>query len=414
MVNKLQRNLIEYVSKTLDHRFCTERADFSAARLGVLAAYKAAKLPKPKAILKVGSPMAGAMLQVALTRAMNYKFTTSLANTSIYQSVRRSYNNLTISEQQLVLTLVKHTDQLAWSIIDQKHEASLDVADAIRQEVELGILREPRSVKSSKMFKDYVLTPLRSGLIGFVDKTNPVIAAKLDVEVKNLSSAIPDKSISTHKIYRAASHNIMFNHELTFGNLLAIKFLAEMPNSKMSDAVQPVMAGITVCDNIGCVYYHRLFAILCDRPTCLIFNEERKLHNESGPAIEYTDGWKLWYLDGIRVDKQLVLYPEQQTITQINAELNSDVRALRIQRYGWPRYLKQINAKCVDTRTNDIEGTIEALYEDRRGSFGSRRLITTCPTGRVFAMGVPSEIETCEQAQNWLAGDKPFRVLGRT
>jgi hypothetical protein len=118
----------------------------------------------------------------------------------------------------------------------------------------------------------------------------------------------------------------------------------------------------------------------------------------------------MWRLNGIPLDEQIVMRPETQTLAQINAESNADVKSIRIQRFGWARYLSESNAREIDSCNNDIEGTIEALFTSPTGE---NRLVATCPTGRVFAMGVPSHITTCEQARKWLHGNN-IRILART
>jgi hypothetical protein len=151
--------------------------------------------------------------------------------------------------------------------------------------------------------------------------------------------------------------------------------------------------------------------IVSDFPDILRVDSQWRPHCDSGPSHRWSDGWSLWYLHGIAVDEQIVLRPETQTIQQMDNEKNADVQAIRIERYGWPRYLRETGATCLDERRNDIDGTREALFQDRRGRL---RLVVTCPTARVFAPSVPAGIASCEQAQNWLAGEKPFRSLART
>jgi len=145
------------------------------------------------------------------------------------------------------------------------------------------------------------------------------------------------------------------------------------------------------------------------RPTEIHWGDNG-LHNESGPSVYYSPLFSLWHIDGIPVDAQIVMAPETQTLEQIDKEDNADVRAIRIDRFGWPRYLRESNAECLDSRDNEIEGTKEALYQ----ATGQRRLVATCPTGRVFAMGVPDEIQTCEQAAKWLQGPVPYNLVTRT
>jgi hypothetical protein len=160
----------------------------------------------------------------------------------------------------------------------------------------------------------------------------------------------------------------------------------------------------------GFRFMHEEFCMVCDFPEVLKV-ENNLPHCTDGPSHKWRDGWSLWHIEGVAVDEQIVMRPETQTIKQIASESNADVKAIRIQRYGWTRYLEAIGAKCLHRRRNQIEGTLEALFD--AGEFG-KRLVATCPTGRVFSMGVPSEIKDCEQAQNWLAGERPFRVLSRT
>ena len=153
--------------------------------------------------------------------------------------------------------------------------------------------------------------------------------------------------------------------------------------------------------------------IVSDFPDRICVDRQWRPHCGDGPSHRWSDGWELWYLNGLKVDEQLVMRPKTQTIQQIENEPNEDIKAIRIERYGWPEYLSDSGAQLVDERQNFVEGTREALYRQRSGHL---RLVVTCPTGRhPYALGVgDNHIVTCEQAQNWLAGEKPFRTLART
>lgn len=155
------------------------------------------------------------------------------------------------------------------------------------------------------------------------------------------------------------------------------------------------------------------FVLFVKKHTAVHFDANNLAHNESGPAIEYADGTKIWVINGVRVNEQIVMRPETLTVKQINKEDNLDVRAIMINRYGWHNYLAKSKASLVDFRENDVENTKEALYTTKE--FG-KRLVVTCPTGRIFTLGVPENVSNCEQAQNWLGNDtsKKFNVIGRT
>lgn len=142
------------------------------------------------------------------------------------------------------------------------------------------------------------------------------------------------------------------------------------------------------------------------------------LHNGDGPSVLFNDGFSVWSLEGHRITEQIVMNPETLTVEQIHKEDNSDVQTIMVDRFGWQKYIEQCEAKLLDSRKNDIENTVEVLYQTK--NFGLR-LFCTCPTGRVFVKGVPpgENIKSCEDAQNWLSGyqrdnRKKFQTIGRT
>jgi len=133
-------------------------------------------------------------------------------------------------------------------------------------------------------------------------------------------------------------------------------------------------------------------------------------HNDNGPSHLWSDGFAIWTINGVRVDEQIVMRPQTQTVQQIANEQNEEIRRVRIERFGWPRYLSETNAKVLDFRRNDVDATKESLME---AADGSRVLVCACPsTARVYAMRIPREIQTCENAQEWLHGDRRLRVVG--
>lgn len=151
--------------------------------------------------------------------------------------------------------------------------------------------------------------------------------------------------------------------------------------------------------------------LFVEKHTSVRFNDRNEAHCDNGPAIAYADGTAIYIIDGIRVTEQIVMRPETLTVAQINEEQNNDVRTIMLNRYGWAKYLNEINADCIDERENVIEGTYEALFDTPRDG---KRLVATCSTGRVVTLGVPPEIKTCADAQQWLSGSPEFKSIGRT
>jgi hypothetical protein len=161
----------------------------------------------------------------------------------------------------------------------------------------------------------------------------------------------------------------------------------------------------------GFRYMHKKFCLVCDFPDVIKKDAQHRPHCTDGPSHRWSDGWSLWHIDGNRVDEQIVMRPHTQTIAQIERESVQDVKAIRIERYGWDRYLRDTNSECLDEFDNELEGTMEALFVTPDGD---KRLVATCATGRLFSMGVPEHIKTCDEARLWRQNDRRFNVLART
>lgn len=189
----------------------------------------------------------------------------------------------------------------------------------------------------------------------------------------------------------------------------------------------PYCAIYDYCDQIGIEFDQNLLNIFRDwvhccsfvlfnnekvyvseRPNTIMFNEDDVLHNEEGKSVEFDDGWGVYSLNGVMVDEQIVMHPETQTIDQIQNEENEEIKRIRIERFGWEKYLNGINATLVDENQNDIEGTKEFLFTGD----GITALLCICPsTGKEFVLEVPPETKTCGDAQFWLSGGLSSRVI---
>lgn len=157
-----------------------------------------------------------------------------------------------------------------------------------------------------------------------------------------------------------------------------------------------------------------------------------RLHNESGPSVVFRDGFSIYSIDGLRVNEQIVMKPETMTLEQIDGEMNNDIQSVMIARWfypsddwakrfegsppaqttGWIRYIEESGATELDSDNNPLTQMPEILYRSNAGN----RLIVGCPTGRMFSLGMPDTVVTCDQAREWyppqLGGSTNF--IGRT
>ncbi len=94
------------------------------------------------------------------------------------------------------------------------------------------------------------------------------------------------------------------------------------------------------------------FAIVCRRPKSVRRDISKNLDSDQLPAIEWRDGYKLWFLHGVafeeptwkRIVEQKMTLPE---LAKLN--LGADQRAVAIQMLRPDRLLKEMKAKKIAT-----------------------------------------------------------------
>ena len=84
----------------------------------------------------------------------------------------------------------------------------------------------------------------------------------------------------------------------------------------------------------GYRWMHEEFCMVCEFPKSLSIDELNRPHCSDGPSHEWNDGWKLWYIHGVKVTEQIIMRPSTITIEQIRAEQNAEVKRIMIERLG--------------------------------------------------------------------------------
>jgi hypothetical protein len=199
------------------------------------------------------------------------------------------------------------------------------------------------------------------------------------------------------------------SHSYSYGNLESYwiyqtDFLIEHMEAKIDSSIK---SGLEILRRLALSSgWHYVFdgcAIVCDRPTKIVVDGEI-CHNESGPAIEYADGWKCWMIENHVVTEQIVMSPETLAHDQIRSELNSEVRRIMIQRYGVAKYLMETGAKILDTDPGlGLDGSaMRGLIQD---DLGNKWLVgSDGSTGREYHMPVPENVNTCTEAHQAISG----------
>ena len=59
-----------------------------------------------------------------------------------------------------------------------------------------------------------------------------------------------------------------------------------------------------VCESVNYIWPNRDFVMVCARPTKINRDERGRLHSIIEKSIEYPDGWGLYHLHGVRLEKE--------------------------------------------------------------------------------------------------------------
>ena len=143
-----------------------------------------------------------------------------------------------------------------------------------------------------------------------------------------------------------------------------------------------------------------------DRPRVVKFDEERRLHSETGKAVEYSDGWGVTCWHGTRVPDEWLADKSSLTPKAALTSSNIEQRRAGCEILGWEKILSELGARSID---KDGDPQIGELVEvdlpgEDNETIRARYLRVQCGTGRKFAVCVPPNTETALDAQSWMLG----------
>lgn len=135
--------------------------------------------------------------------------------------------------------------------------------------------------------------------------------------------------------------------------------------------------------------------IVSRRPSVVKRDEAGRLHNPSGAAIEFIDGFKLWYWHGVSVKREWIDNPMSITPDEALGIANADRRTAACEIAGWDRIINGLNSTIVDENPDPMIGTLLRVeLPQGRASF----IKVLCATGRTFMIPVPNTMMTALEA----------------
>ena len=165
-------------------------------------------------------------------------------------------------------------------------------------------------------------------------------------------------------------------------------------------------------ESAGYWWPNRDFIIACDRPAHICRDENGRLHNETGAAITWRDGWGIHAWHGTVVPRRWIEDKENLDPVEVIKHDDVEIRAAGAQIVGWPKMLKHLDAQTIDdSGSPDIGQLIEMTLPGL--SKPGRFLKAECPRNGTIVEGVPYvddfeiPIKAALHAQAWRVGMHP-------
>jgi len=151
----------------------------------------------------------------------------------------------------------------------------------------------------------------------------------------------------------------------------------------------------------GWTWWHEEVVVISDRPEFIKRDDEGRLHGETGPSIQYRDGWSLYHWHGVAIPKEWVTSNKPSAREALKWP-NIEQRRCACEIIGWANILAELKSRVID-RDDDVE--IGTLLEVNLPDSGKERFLQVqCGTGRTFAIPVPPTVKTALEANAWTYG----------
>ena len=369
--------LREWRDKWVKIGLSTEPADFETFEKNVELCYRFAKL-KPVPVIKVESPIVGAF---AASIAMHV--ICSVFQAAIRRTVMLPVDSTVDSD---VASAVRSAVR---SAVDSAVESAVD--SDVASAVESAVLSAVESAVDSAV--DLAVRSAVDSAVG-----SAVRSAVGSAVGSNMGSAVDSAIYSAFKDKKLNWHNWIGGRFWSAWQAY-VTFFRYVCGWTPPTAILDRMRAYEKCQSsAGYWWANRDFCIVSNTPK-KIERKENALHCENGKAIEYRDGWGLYFLNGVRMKEEYVMTPAEKIKPEtILSEKNVDVRRELIRKIGVERLVSA--GKLLEQKNGYSLYDMSAVFHPiDRAVF---LLMKNPSVPGVFHMeGVAPNVKTIQEALNW-------------
>lgn len=170
--------------------------------------------------------------------------------------------------------------------------------------------------------------------------------------------------------------------------------------------------------NAGWFQPHAQTCWLAERPDLLRGDASDRLHDASGPALRFPDGWSVWAWKGVEIPCWIIERPHEITLQAIDAASNVQVRHCMIEIMTPQRFVALGGAARA---AEDETGVLWRRRWRASDSWAAVEVINGTPepdgTHKHYFLQVPAHLGTAREAVAWtygLTADAYSRLVVRT
>lgn len=164
---------------------------------------------------------------------------------------------------------------------------------------------------------------------------------------------------------------------------------------------------LTLAETCGWWWTMESCIIVAGRPETK-WDDQRRLHCETGPAIDFNDGCEVYSWHGVQVPKEWIVGKKPTPHEALTWE-NMEQRRAACEILGWNSIIEQLGGRTID---KDADPQVGELIRVSIPDIGDEQFLRVeCGTGRQFALPVPPNMKTALEANCWTFGIEPDVLL---
>jgi len=145
--------------------------------------------------------------------------------------------------------------------------------------------------------------------------------------------------------------------------------------------------------------------LISERPNAIHFDERNRLHSDSGSAISYPDGFRIYVWHGVQVPEYVATNPQEISPLNIINEKNAEVSRIMLERYGQDNFIRD---GSFTIQQSDDYGDLYRVEFDNGDEPIVAVKVKDASSDREYFLYVPPHIRTAHEGVAWTFGyDNP-------